>query len=114
MDEYIIPLETVRQTDVPRVGAKAAALGTLLEAGFPVPPGLCVTTAAFRLALGPRLDRIDAVIHQHDLHDPAGAGAAAEIINGLLVDLEVPAPVMTASASTPISATWARCCRGPR
>jgi len=96
MDEYIIPLETVGQTDVPRVGAKAAALGTLLEAGFPVPPGLCVTTAAFRLALGSQLDPIDAVIHQHDLHDPAGAGAAAEIIDGLLVGLEVPEPAMTA------------------
>jgi phosphohistidine swiveling domain-containing protein len=96
MNEYVIPLETVRQTDVARVGAKAAVLGALVEAGFPVPPGLCVTTAAFRLALGPWLDQIHAIIHHHDVHGPAGAVAAAEIIDELLVDLEVPAPVMVA------------------
>jgi phosphohistidine swiveling domain-containing protein len=98
MDEYIIPLTTVRQTDAVQVGTKAAVLGTLLETGFPVPPGLCVTTAAFRLALAPWSGRIYATTHQHDLRDPAGAAAAAEIIDELLVDggLAAPAPVMTA------------------
>jgi phosphohistidine swiveling domain-containing protein len=96
MDEYVISLETVRQTDAPRVGAKAAVLGTLLEAGFPVPPGLCVTSAAFRLALAPWLDQINTIIHRHDLHEPAGAAAAAERIDRLLVNLAVPTPVMRA------------------
>ncbi len=40
MQEYILPLETVRQADAPRVGAKAAALGTLLAAGLPTLSGL--------------------------------------------------------------------------
>jgi phosphoenolpyruvate synthase/pyruvate phosphate dikinase len=42
------------------VGGKAANLGRLRRADLPVPPGFCVTTAAYRLAagglLGPILD----------------------------------------------------------
>jgi pyruvate,water dikinase len=33
---------------LPEVGGKAANLGVLLAAGLPVPPGFCVTTAAYR------------------------------------------------------------------
>ena len=96
MAEYIISLDQVRIRDAPLVGTKAAVLGALMEAWFPVPPGLCVTTAAFRLAFEPWLDQINAVIHQHDVHDPNSAASAAKIIDRLLVDLEVPKTVMTA------------------
>ncbi len=34
--------------DASEVGGKAAALGELLRAGLPVPPGFCLTTAAYR------------------------------------------------------------------
>ncbi len=96
MDTYVIPLGMVRRIDAVRVGGKAALLGELQAAGFPVPPGLCVTTAAFRLALGSRADRIHAMVREHDLHDPAGAAAAAASISGLLAGLTVPAPVVQA------------------
>ena len=33
------------------VGGKAAGLGWLLRNGFPVPPGVCVTTAAYHATL---------------------------------------------------------------
>jgi phosphohistidine swiveling domain-containing protein len=99
MNKYISPLAEVHQEDVTQVGAKAAVLGTLLQSGFPVPPGLCVTTRAFTLALDPWLDQIEAAVRRHDLLDPAGAAAAAEIIVGHLADLEVPAAVMQALRS---------------
>jgi len=44
---FTLPLHEVGVADVPRVGGKAAHLGTLVQAGLPVPPGFCVTTAAF-------------------------------------------------------------------
>ena len=94
MDEYVIPLDRARQAGAPHVGGKAAMLGALLEAGFPVPPGLCLTTTAFHLALDPWLERIDVILRQHDLHDPAGAVAASGLADGLLHDVEVPAPVI--------------------
>jgi phosphohistidine swiveling domain-containing protein len=96
MEGYVIPLERAGQAGAPQVGTKAATLGSLLRTGFPVPPGLCVTTAAFRRALDPWRDPIEAVLHEHDLRDPAGAAAAAGRIDRLLADLAVPAPMMRA------------------
>ncbi|HSI26429.1 MAG TPA: PEP/pyruvate-binding domain-containing protein, partial [Aeromicrobium sp.] len=37
------------------VGGKAANLGALIRAGFPVPPGFCVTTDAYRRVADPEL-----------------------------------------------------------
>ena len=45
-------LQDVRQGDVEAVGAKAASLGELICAGFDVPLGFAVTTAAYRFAVG--------------------------------------------------------------
>ena len=42
---FILPLS--RCTDLGLVGGKAAGLSRLLAAGFHVPPGICVTTAAY-------------------------------------------------------------------
>ena len=96
MDRYVVRLKQVDRAGAPQVGTKAATLGTLLRAGFPVPPGLCLTTAAFRRALDQWRDPIEAVLHEHDLRDPAGAAAAAGHIDQLLADLAVPAAVMGA------------------
>ncbi|RAM35918.1 PEP/pyruvate-binding domain-containing protein [Arthrobacter globiformis] len=46
----VISLARVDADMVPAVGGKAANLGVLLAAGMPVPPGFCVTTAAYRRA----------------------------------------------------------------
>ncbi|MDP9694263.1 UNVERIFIED_ORG: pyruvate,water dikinase [Arthrobacter globiformis] len=49
----VISLARVDADMVPEVGGKAANLGVLLGAGMPVPPGFCVTTAAYgRVAAG--------------------------------------------------------------
>ena len=45
---FILPFSTIRASDLPLVGGKGANLGEMTQAGFPVPPGFCVTTAAFR------------------------------------------------------------------
>lgn len=44
---FVLPIERVRATDLDSVGGKGANLGELTAAGFPVPPGFCVTTVAF-------------------------------------------------------------------
>jgi rifampicin phosphotransferase len=45
----VVPLNTLDQTLLPLVGGKAANLGELIHAGFSVPDGFCVTTAAYEL-----------------------------------------------------------------
>ncbi|HSN03738.1 MAG TPA: PEP/pyruvate-binding domain-containing protein [Nitrospira sp.] len=44
--QFVIPLESC--TDCQVAGGKALGLARLLAKGFPVPPGLCVTTAGYR------------------------------------------------------------------
>lgn len=41
---WIIPLGAEGADDSTLVGRKAAALDSLLKRGFPVPPGVCMTT----------------------------------------------------------------------
>jgi pyruvate,water dikinase len=44
---YVMPLHILTRADVSRVGAKAANLGELAQAGLPVPDGFALTTHAF-------------------------------------------------------------------
>jgi phosphohistidine swiveling domain-containing protein len=43
----VVPLDTLDRTSLPVAGGKAANLGELIRAGFAVPVGFCVTTAAY-------------------------------------------------------------------
>jgi hypothetical protein len=43
----VVPLDTLDRTKLPLAGGKAANLGELIQAGFVVPAGFCVTTAAY-------------------------------------------------------------------
>ncbi len=43
----VVPLEQLDRTSLPLAGGKAANLGELIRAGFSVPAGFCVTTAAY-------------------------------------------------------------------
>jgi hypothetical protein len=45
----VVTLETLNRTSHLDAGGKAANLGELINAGFAVPPGFCVTTAAYAL-----------------------------------------------------------------
>lgn len=47
-DALVLPLTAIGRADLPRAGGKGANLGELLRAGFSVPEGFCLTTAAYR------------------------------------------------------------------
>ncbi len=49
--DLVLSLDEVGSADAPRVGRKAATLGALKRAGFPVPEGVVVTTEALVRAL---------------------------------------------------------------
>jgi pyruvate,water dikinase len=91
----IIPLYEVRQSDANRVGGKAAGLGELLAAGFPVPAGICLTTAAFHLALTPHRGSIEQILHGRDLRNPAVTEQTASLIAQQLHHLQLPAVIMS-------------------
>lgn len=50
---YVFRLEDIKIADRELVGNKAARLGELTRAGLPVPPGFCVTAAAFERCCQP-------------------------------------------------------------
>lgn len=50
--ELCVPLSRIRAADLELAGGKGANLGELMAAGFRVPPGFVVTTAAHRRAVG--------------------------------------------------------------
>ena len=84
MGPYTLSFGEVDQTRLPDVGGKGANLGELTRAGFPVPPGYCVTTAAYRDfvresgKLDALLDALDRVTHE----DVSARGAGAEPAQG--------------------------------
>jgi phosphohistidine swiveling domain-containing protein len=93
-----LSFDQIDRGDVTIVGAKGANLGAMARANIPVPPGFCVTNAAFDLftsaltagdALFAALDALDAT----DI-DAARVGATA--MRDALDALAVPAPVVRA------------------
>jgi pyruvate,water dikinase len=47
MSSEISPLEGIDRAEAALVGGKALRLGQLIQAGLPVPPGFCITTAPY-------------------------------------------------------------------
>lgn len=89
--QYIIPLAECSSQPVGLVGAKARTLGRLLQAGLPVPDGVCVTTAAFRAirdsnSLG---EDIKAVLRRAELA-PVTLGSALAMVRRMIHEAPLP------------------------
>ncbi len=48
MPALLLPFSTIKDADLPLVGAKALSLARMARLGLPVPPGFCVTVQAYR------------------------------------------------------------------
>src|SRR5438105_6874469 len=92
---FVLPFSALDRDSLALAGGKGANLGEMARAGFPVPPGFCVTTAAYRefVAASPELDGLlDAL----DGADPGDLPVTREIgnrIRGHLTTLPVPEAV---------------------
>jgi pyruvate,water dikinase len=89
----VLSLETLRRDAVGRGGGKGANLGELLAAGLDVPPGFCVTTAAYRRVLveaAGLAEAIDEALRDVRADDPGWAEAASAHITMLFEDLPLP------------------------
>jgi pyruvate,water dikinase len=94
----VVPLETLRQDAVERGGGKGANLGELITAGLDVPPGFCVTTAAYRGAVveAGLAGVIDEALRDVRADDPGSAEAASTRITMLFEDLPLPSDLTEA------------------
>ena len=92
MTKLIIGLAELQDPNPALVGQKVARLAALQAAGFPVPAGLCVTTAAYSQAFAVYLPAISQIVDSFDLQKPVEAETAAGEIGAILQDLRVPDP----------------------
>lgn len=74
MSDHVLWFEHYTEEDRSRVGGKNSSLGTMIQAGLPVPPGFAVTTAAYEsLRSDPDTRReVNGILAEIDLSDPAG------------------------------------------
>ncbi len=94
----ILQFSQVGAGDIHLVGGKGANLGEMAQAGFPVPPGFCVTAAAYRqfIAEAGLWPAIAGELASVPAEDMAALEAAAARIRGLLEAAPVPAEVEAA------------------
>src|SRR5215213_2785806 len=97
---FVVNLDRVDASMLATVGGKAANLGEMIRAGLPVPPGVCVTTDAYRMvvasgALDGVLDEFDAVAAD----DVAALTALAGRARAALLAAPVPPAVADAVAA---------------
>jgi pyruvate,water dikinase len=90
---YIRWFQAVGADDVGLVGGKGANLGEMAVAGLPVPPGFCLTAAAYRDFIQETgLDAtIRSILAETRQDDPADAEVKTARIRGFIAEEEVPA-----------------------
>src|SRR3954447_22170334 len=88
----VLSFAQVGRGDLALVGGKGANLGEMARAGFPVPSGFCVTTAAYRefVAASPELDGLLDALEGTDPGDLSGMGGLGKQIRGHLATLPFP------------------------
>ncbi len=76
----VVGLVEIGAAALDAVGGKALNLGRLVRADLPVPPGFCITTAAYHRVVGDRLDEVVARLQHDDVGDRARLAAQAREI----------------------------------
>jgi pyruvate,water dikinase len=91
----------IAASDLPRVGGKGANLGEMARAGFPVPPGFCVTTEAFRrfMAGVPGASDLYVALDALAAGDIEGVRRLGEEVRRALQEAPIP-PEVTAAVAT--------------
>ncbi len=93
--ELIRLFSEIRSGDTALVGGKGASLGEMAAAGFPVPPGFVVTTAAFDRFL----DETDLAVEVHaeldrlNIEDMKGVEETARVIRSLFTGAATPSDI---------------------
>ena len=96
-DGLVVPLQGLDRTWLSRVGGKAAHLGELLRAGFAVPDGFCVTTAAYAaVAAGAGITPLLAELAALDGADTARPAELGEQIRTALLQAPLPEALVAA------------------
>ncbi|HEX2515768.1 MAG TPA: PEP/pyruvate-binding domain-containing protein, partial [Chloroflexota bacterium] len=93
----VVPLQALDRDAVAVAGGKGANLGELIRAGFPVPPGFCLTTSAYALATaGAGLETTLAALATLPPGDREGRATLAARVRETILATPVPEAVQEA------------------
>jgi len=98
MNPYIVQLNQIQAKDVTLVGQKGSHLGQMGAAGLPVPLGFCVTVDAYdkHIAVSGLWPEIQKNLTNVLIEDPAEAKRISVLIQDLVLQAAIPAPVRKA------------------
>jgi pyruvate,water dikinase len=98
--EFTLSFSNIDRTALPITGGKAANLGELVRAGFPVPAGFCVTTEAYaRVAGNAGLEPVLDGLAETRAEDTARLAELAAVARAALLDASVPDAIVRAIAA---------------
>lgn len=103
--EFIKWFDELSREDVGLVGGKGANLGELTRAGIPVPPGFCVTAAAYRFFVEKTglQEKIKLIITESDVDDyeqlEKNTAQVRRLITGTLMPVEIRKEIIEAYRS---------------
>jgi len=84
----VILLKAIQDNDISAIGAKALSLARMNRTGLPVPPGFCITAAAFREHLGRNnlISRIKSKVAELKDASPAAKKSSLSKLRQTIVD----------------------------
>lgn len=91
----IVDLAAITDDPIALVGGKSSNLGEMLRAGFPVPPGFCLTTAAYQRIASGLLDDLLAELDRAG-DDLGRVGVLASRARAIIVAAPVPVEITDA------------------
>lgn len=88
----VLPFKEIDKEDIPYVGGKGANLGEMAGAGFPIPPGFCITAHAYRKMIEENHleDKIRAILKGLDVENNKALNDAAKKVQNLILKADVP------------------------
>src|SRR3990167_9429946 len=89
---YLVWFNQVDKSDIPLVGGKGANLGEMVKAGFPVPNGFIITSAAYYYLLqhNQLANQIGQILDGLNVHRSQDLDRASQVIRRLIVRASIP------------------------
>src|ERR1700726_2266505 len=92
-EAFVVGLEHLNGKQIPIAGGKAANLGELLQAGFSVPAGFCITTAAYKQVSG-MLTPLLAELSRVPLKDTQRRAELSTLLRKTLEEAPIPSEIV--------------------
>src|SRR5688572_17666699 len=93
---WTLAFKQIRKDDIAMVGGKGANLGEMINAGFPVPDGFCVTSETYReiIAYNKFEDKIRAILKGLNVHDSRMLDRKAREVRKLIEKASIPSEIV--------------------